>query len=149
MSHESSRPVAFMSRRSIDHTSTRARILIEKALGCRRSSLPMTGLDLILRWPFPKFWNDAFCISWYGAGSLLWDLSPLWRREALEARMWPGVRVVAHGSETIVRWQSQHLRNRSVADCHASLFQQSQTKWLHCADSESDGRRLSCACRMP
>ena len=31
----------------LDHTSTRARILIEKALGCRRSSLPMTGLDLI------------------------------------------------------------------------------------------------------
>lgn len=31
----------------LDHTSTRAKILIEKALGCRRSSLPMTGLDLI------------------------------------------------------------------------------------------------------
>ena len=96
----------------LDHASMRARILIEKALGCRRSSLPVTGLDLIYRqlcWPFPKFWDDAFCISWFGAGSLFWSLSCVWSRKTLETRMWQVFRVVVHGSETIFRWQSQHL----------------------------------------
>ena len=95
-----------------DHTSKRARILIEKALGCQRSSLPVSGLDLIygqLCWPFPKFWDDACCISWYGAGSLFWSLSCACSRKTLETRMCQGFRAVAHGTETIVRWQSQHL----------------------------------------
>ena len=101
-----------------------------------------------LRWPFQKFWNDAFCISRLGAGSLLWSLPSLWRRKTLETRMRPCFRMVAHRLEAIDGWQGQHLRDESVAACDASLLRQSQTDGRHCTHGESDAGRLRSACQL-